>query len=70
MEKRRLVDRHSTEYRELNKKISNAIRKDMRTVNKEKIKAIIEESKNMKVLRITLANGRSKTPLKGRRREE
>lgn len=60
MEKRRNMSKTSTEYVELNKSIRKKIRKDIRTHNTEKIKATIENDKNMKVLKSMNSIGRTK----------
>jgi len=51
-------NRNSEDLRELNKRISKEIRKDIRRFNTESIRQTIEENKSMKVLRRKLSNGK------------
>lgn len=60
-ERRNLIDKHSSNLvrlRELNRNISKAIRKDVRKFNTDKITKVIEDNKNMKVLRRNLSVGK------------
>ena len=51
-------DRNSEELRQLNKRISKEIRRDVRKFNTESIRQTIEDNKNMKVLRRKLSHGK------------
>lgn len=57
---RRKLKKDSIEYRESSKAISKRIRKDIRTYNTNKIRELIENNKNMKVLRKELSKGRNR----------
>lgn len=60
MKDRRNMSKESPEYVEINKEIKKKIRKDIRKYNTEQAKTVIENNKNMKVLRTAKTTGRAR----------
>lgn len=58
VKERKKTDRDSSKYKDLNKKVKKAIRRDKRFYNTQIIKEAIENNCNMKVLRSGLSKGK------------
>lgn len=58
IEERRKTNRDSPKYKDLNKKVKRAIRRDKRSLNTQMIKEAIENNCNMRVLRSRLSKGK------------
>ena len=58
-QRRVVINKHSDDYRKLNKKISKEIRKDIRTNNTNKITQLIERNQGLKVFKKEASIGRA-----------